>query len=167
MIPAMARCWPALPVALSLVALAPSAGCASNPERLPQLDRQFYENIETDREQQEFLKLKKGERQAYLEQLGLWNRWTELTAEERSGVEQRNVEVGYKQFAAHMAWGRPADERDVTSGDRKVRFETFIRCTSGPRAGRYVRNNIDCDGTSSEVQLAIENGLVTEIKYLD
>ena len=66
-----------------------------------------------------------------------------------------------------MAWGLPAKVRDVEVRDRTVRYDTFIRCTSGPKIGDYVRDNIDCDGTSSEVEIAIENGLITELKYLD
>jgi len=143
------------------------SACATSPDRLPTLDRQFYENLESDREKEEFLDLKAAERQSFLEQAGLWDRWTELTAEEREGVKNRDVKVGFKQFAAHMAWGPPADTREEMAGERKVRFETFIRCTSGPRVGQYVRNNVDCDGTSSEVRLAVEDGTVTEIKYLD
>jgi hypothetical protein len=154
-------------VAPIAVALFAGVGCAHNPDRLPHLDRQFYENLETDKQKQEFLRLKESERQGYLDQAGLWAQWTALSSEEREAVKTRSVEVGYKEFTAHMAWGPAADVREGESNGRVVRYETFIRCTSGPKAGGYVRQNIDCDGTSSEVQLAIENGLVTEIKYLD
>jgi hypothetical protein len=143
------------------------SGCAHDPDRLPRLDRQFYENLEDEKDQQAFLRLKESERQAFLEQKGLWAKWTELSSDEREAVKTRTVEVGYKEFAAHMAWGPAADVRDGESNGRVVRFETFIRCTSGPRAGQHVRQNLDCDGTSSEVQLAIENGIVTEIRHLD
>ncbi|MCA9695998.1 MAG: hypothetical protein KC431_00640, partial [Myxococcales bacterium] len=60
-----------------------------------------------------------------------------------------------------------ADVRMAEARGRSVAYQTFIRCTSGPKKGQYVRQNLECDGTSSEVQLAIENGIVTEIKYLD
>ena len=78
-----------------------------------------------------------------------------------------DVKVGFKEFAAHMAWGLPARVRDVEVRGRVVHYQTFIRCTSGPRIGDYVRNNIDCDGTSSEVEIAVENGVISELKYLD
>lgn len=138
-----------------------------NPDRLPHLDRQFYENLDDDKDKNAFLRVKESERQSFLESKGLWPRWTELSSEEREAVKLRSVEVGYKEFAAHMAWGPAADVREGESNGRVVFYETFIRCTSGPKAGEYVRQNVDCDGTSSEVQLAIENGVVTEIKYLD
>lgn len=141
--------------------------CGHNPDRLPHLDRQFYENLETDDSKRDFLRLKESERQGFLEQAGLWAQWTALSSEERDAVKTRSVEVGYKEFTAHMAWGPAADVREADANGRIVRYETFIRCTSGPKVGQYVRQNIDCDGTSSEVQLAIENGIVTEIKHLD
>lgn len=154
--------------AIAFVGLSAGAtACSHNPDRLPHLDRQFYENLEGDKDKTAFLKLKESERQTYLEQKGLWAKWTELSSEEREAVKNRDVEVGYKEFAAHMSWGPAADVREGESNGRVVRYETFIRCTSGPRAGQYVRQNLDCEGTSSEVQIAVENGIVTEIKYLD
>ncbi len=142
-------------------------GCAHNPERLPRVDRQFYYNLENDQDKQDFLKVKAKNRQSFLEQKGLWQKWTALTDEEKRAVAAGKVEVGHSVFSAHMSWGPPADVRQVDNRTRSVSFETFIRCTSGPKAGRYVHRNVDCDGTSSEVQLAIEKGVVTEKKYLD
>lgn len=143
------------------------SACAHNPERLPLVDRQFYYNLESDADREAFLRLKESERQAFLENKGLWQQWTALSAEEKKAVDSGDIEVGYQAFAAHMAWGPPADVKREEARDRVVNFETYIRCTSGPKVGRYVHQNVDCDGTSSEVQLAVENGVVTEIKYLD
>ncbi len=154
----------ALLLALSLIS---SVACTPNPDRLPTPARNFYYVIEDEGRQLEYLRLEESERQGFLEKLGLWQRWTELSDVERQAVERREVQVGFKEFAAHMAWGLPADVRMAEARGRTVRYETYIRCTSGPYEDQYVRQNIDCDGTSSEVQLAIENGLVTEIKYLD
>jgi hypothetical protein len=152
---------------LLVLSLLSSGACTPNAERLPTPARNFYYVIEDEGRQLEYLKLHESERQGFLEKLGLWQLWTELSSEERQAVESRAVEVGFKEFAAHMAWGLPADVRVAEARGRSVRFETFIRCTSGPKVDQYVRQNIDCDGTSSEVQLAIENGIVTEIKRLD
>ncbi len=77
------------------------------------------------------------------------------------------VKVGYREFQAFMAWGPPADTQLKEADRRSVEFHTFIRCTSGPKTGRYVKNNLDCDGTSSETQIAVENDIVTEINYPD
>lgn len=150
-----------------MLACVASLACAVGPERLPELDRRFYENLSSEEDRAAFLDLRPGDRQAFLERKGLWKAWASLTAEERSGVESGNVGVGFQQFAAHMAFGRPADVRVVEAGTRTVSYETFIRCTSGPKTGQYVRQTRECDGTSSELRLAVEDGLVTEIRFLD
>lgn len=153
--------------AVTLVLSMALAACAPSPDRLPSPARNFYYVMEEPDQQRDFLELEESERQSFLEKVGLWQRWLELSSEEREAVETRDVEIGFKEFAAHMAWGLPANERDGESRGRVIHYETFIRCTSGPKAGSYVRVNIDCDGTSSEVEIAIENGIITELKYLD
>ena len=143
------------------------SACTPSPDRLPTPARNFYYVMEDPAQQLEYLKLEESERQSFLEKLGLWQRWLELSNEEREAVETGDIEVGYKEFAALMAWGLPASVRDAEARGRVVHYETFIRCTSGPRIGEYVRSNIDCDGTSSEVEIAVENGIITELKFLD
>jgi len=150
-----------LTLSLALIA------CAGSPDRLPTPARNFYYVMEDPAQQSDYLELKESERQPFLEKAGLWERWLELSSEEREAVESGDIKVGFKEFAAHMAWGLPASVRDVDSRGRVVQFQTFIRCTSGPKIGKYVRSNIDCDGTSSEVEIAVENGVITEIKFLD
>ena len=153
--------------AAMLLSLALGAvACASNPDRLPPLERQFYDILET-RQQAKFLETKPKARRTFLDKAGLWSKWVALSEEQQRAVLERRVSPGATAFEAHMAWGLPADVQVKEAGERKVRFETFIRCTSGPRVGEYVRENVACDGTSSEVRLALENDLVTEVKNLD
>ncbi|MEE9382376.1 MAG: hypothetical protein V3V08_03065 [Nannocystaceae bacterium] len=161
---ALARCFASLTLG---VLASVSAGCVHSPDRLPALDRQFYENLPTEREQREFVALKRGARQAYLDRKNLWQQWENLSGEERLAVAQRSSKVGHREFALHMAWGLPVDVRLAEARGRLVRFETYIRCTSGPKTGSFVRENIACDGTSSEMTVAVEDGLVTQIKHLD
>lgn len=151
--------------ALSL--LLTTAACTPSPDRLPTPARNFYYVLEDESVQREYLKLEESERQGFLEKLGLWPKWLELSNEEREAVSAGDIKVGFKEFAAHMAWGLPASVREVEVRGRVVGYQTFIRCTSGPKIGDYVRSNIDCDGTSSEVEIAVENGVITELKYLD
>lgn len=153
--------------AVALTLCLASTACTPSPDRLPTPARNFYYVMEDPAQQLDYLKLEESERQSFLEKLGLWQRWLELSNEEREAVETGDIKVGYKEFAALMAWGLPATERDVEARDRVVHYETFVRCTSGPRIGDYVRSNIDCDGTSSEVEIAVENGIITELKFLD
>lgn len=139
--------------------------CAMNPERLPELDRRFYYNLGSEETQKEFLELRDEDRQRYLEDKGLWKQWMALPENERNAVGRSEVEVGFHEFSAFMAWGPPADTQTRDPDGKSVRVHTFIRCTSGPKAGRYVRSNLDCDGTSSEIQVAVSEGVITEIEY--
>jgi hypothetical protein len=157
------RTFGALALSLSLLL----GACTPNPDRLPTPARNFYYVIEDAEAQREYLQLEESERQSFLEKLGLWQKWLELSNEEREAVNAGEIKVGFKEFAAHMAWGLPANVREAEVSSRSVRYDTFIRCTSGPKIGDYVRNNLDCDGTSSEVEIAVENGIITELKYLD
>ena len=141
--------------------------CAMTPERLPDLDRKFYYNLPNNNDRAAFLKVQESQRQNFLEQKGLWARWSELANEEREAVKKGEVKVGHKEFVAFMVWGPPADSQGSKTETRAVRFHTFIRCTSGPRIGQYVMNNLDCDGTSSEIEIAVENNLITEVKFLN
>lgn len=147
-----------------LVAILVSA-CAMTPERLPNLDRRFYDVIETPEQQDAFLQVDEEQRQAFLEKQGLWAQWSALPPEERKAAERGEVRVGHHEFALFMAWGPPADTLKRDRDGRSTVVHTYIRCSSGPKRGKYVRNNLDCDGTSDETQVAISNGLVVEIKY--
>ncbi|TPV92497.1 MAG: hypothetical protein B7733_25375 [Myxococcales bacterium FL481] len=144
-----------------------ATNCVHTPERLPTLERQFYENLPTEREQREFLRLRKSQRHAYLVDKNLWQQWEALSEVERQGALKRAPAVGFTEFALRMAWGRPADVHEQRARGRTVRFETYIRCTSGPRRDEFVRRSVDCDGTASEVTAALENGRVIELRYLD
>ena len=148
------------PIALAL------AACALSPDRLPELDRRFYENLPDPDTQEEFLRVKEVDRQAFLEDYGLWQKWLALPAEEREDAASGKVKVGYHEFALFMAWGPPADTQTKDPLGRPMTLHTFIRCSSGPKAGRYVRSNMDCDGTSTETKVSIREGLVAEIEYM-
>lgn len=137
--------------------------CAMTPERLPDLDRKFYYNLPSTDDQQAYLRLQETQRQPYLEKKGLWSRWSELSNEERASVQAGEVKLNQKEFVAFMVWGPPADSQ----GSDGNRFHTFVRCTSGPRTGKYVRSNLDCDGTSTEIEIKVTAGTITEIKYLN
>jgi len=143
--------------------LCSALACATTPERLPDLDRKFYYNLPSTEDQQAFLRLEDVQRQSYLEKKGLWTRWSELSNEERASVQAGEVKLNQHEFVAFMVWGPPADSQ----GSGENRFHTFVRCTSGPRTGKYVRSNLDCDGTSTEVEIKVTAGLITEIKFLN
>ncbi len=141
------------------------AACAMTPERLPNLDRRFYEVMPKPEQQQAFLELEEEQRQDFLEDEGLWAQWGALSPQERKAAARGDIEVGYHEFALFMAWGPPADTIERDRNGRNTIVHTYIRCSSGPKRGRYVLNNLDCDGTSDETQVAINNDLIIEIKY--
>ncbi|MEM6989757.1 MAG: hypothetical protein AAF721_04655 [Myxococcota bacterium] len=147
------------------VLLLSATACAMTPERLPELDRRFYYNLPTPDSQKDFLEVSASERQDFLQSAGLWERWVSLPEKEREDAANGDVQVGYHEFALFMAWGPPADTQDRDVNDRPITQHTYIRCTSGPKAGRYVRNNLDCDGTSNETKVSIRNDIVAEIEY--
>lgn len=144
--------------------LCSTLACATGPERLPDLDRKFYYNLPSTEDQQAFLRLADTQRQPYLEKKGLWTKWSELSNEERASVQAGEVKVNQHEFVAFMVWGPPADSQS-NGGD--VRFHTFIRCTSGPRTGKYVHSNLECDGTSTEIEIRVTTGMIAEIKHLN
>ena len=150
---------------VALLAATVLMGCAMSPDRLPVLDRRFYYNLPNTEDQEAFLRLKAAQRQGFLEERGLWAKWAALPDNEREAASQGEVELGFHEFSLFMAWGPPADTQDRDDNGRPLQLHTFIRCSSGPKRGRYVRSNLDCDGTSSETQVSINDGLVTEIKY--
>lgn len=139
--------------------------CAMTPERLPNLDRRFYYNLPSPQQQQTFLELPESERQPFLETHGLWQQWTALPEEQREAAKQGEVRVGFAEFAMFMAWGPPADTQDRDREGKPATIHTYIRCSSGPKRGQYVRSNLDCDGTSDETQVMVVDGVVTEINY--
>lgn len=137
------------------------------PNRLPPMQRRYYGLLDAKSEQRAFLDMKKAQRERYIEERGWPSAWKELTERERAGVLVNRVEPGFRSFATHMAWGLPADRRVVETRGRKLVVETFIRCTGGPKNRQFVRDNTECQGTSSELQVAFEDDRVTQVQYLD
>lgn len=135
------------------------------PERLPELDRRFYYNLPAPSDQTEFLKLEESQRQGYLEQKGLWPKWVALPEAERQAAKGGIVELGFHEFALFIAWGPPADTQDHDREGKPAIIHTYIRCSSGPKRGQYVLNNLDCNGTSDETQILIQNDIIVEIRY--
>src|SRR5690606_13421191 len=116
-------------------------------------------------DQQAFLQIPESERQAFLEDRGLWQRWVALPAAERDAAKRGEVLLGFHEFALLIAWGPPADTQGHERGGGAAVIHTYIRCSSGPKRGQYVLSNLDCNGTSDETQLVVQNGQIVEIRY--
>jgi hypothetical protein len=139
--------------------------CAMTPERLPELDRRFYYNLPSREDQAAFLRVSEPQRQGFLEDKGLWQRWVALPPAERDSAKQGTVELGHHEFALFIAWGPPADTQSLDRGGRGARMHTYIRCSSGPKRGQFVLDNLQCDGTSDETQVVVQNDVIVEIRY--
>lgn len=137
-------------------------GCATTPDRLLSLERRFYELLEDPAERDRFLQLDRVDREPFLRSTDLWEHWIALSPQERDAVERGEVQLGFHEFAVYMAWGPPADTQVREVNAIKTAIHTFIRCTSGPRRGRFVRTTPDCDGTTEERRVTIRNGIVVE-----
>ena len=135
------------------------------PERLPELDRRFYYNLGSPSAQSGFLELEESQRQVYLERKGLWQKWVALPKAEREAAKNGQVELGFHQFALFIAWGPPADTQDHDREGKPAVIHTYIRCSSGPKRGTYVLDNLDCDGTSDETQLLVQDDRIVEIRF--
>jgi hypothetical protein len=157
-----ANLWPSIIIFLGL-----SGACSASPNRLPPLERHFYGVLKTPAEQSGFLKMNEETRKAYLVDRGYMREWERLTPPQREAVLRREVQVEMTQFGAHLAWGLPADSHEEGTPTTRAVIETYIRCTSGPKTDDYVRDNLECDGTSAEIQVRIVDGRVVAISHLD
>ena len=86
----------------------------------------------------------------YLERGRRYNRDEELSKELLYWMAYRGTPY------EHPEEGYVESVRSITLDDVRAFYDRY-----------YVRDNIDCDGTSSEVEIAVENGVITELKYLD
>ena len=156
---------PKLAAVSAIVALV--GACAMTRERLPELDRRFYDVMESPQRKEAFLVKDPESRRAVLERAGLWDRWMELSEQEREAALAGQIEPGFQEFAVLMAWGPPADAQNRERAGNRAVVYTFIRCTSGPRRGKYVKSNLACDGTASETKVALVDDVVVELSFPD
>lgn len=141
--------------------------CAMRPERLPPVHRSYYRMLESPQQQRAFLAMDSAAREAYAQKSGFVEAWNEVPKVHQDRVLLGQIAVGFDRFSVHMAWGRPADEKTMAARGRQLLLETFIRCTSGPRASDFVLDHLECDGTSSETQVVFEDDRVIELRALD
>lgn len=137
------------------------------PEKLPAVHRSYYRLLESPAERDTFLNADEAKREDLARDKGFAQKWSKLALPIQHRVLDAKIEIGFSIFAVHMAWGRPADEKELRARGRSLWLETYIQCTSGPKADDFVFDHLECDGTSSESQVVFENGRVIEIRALD
>lgn len=143
------------------------AGCAMKPDKLPPVHRAYYRMIDGPAQRNAFLEMDDREREAHAARLGFAQQWAQLSPAQQRAVLSARIAPGFDRFAVHMAWGRPADEKGLQARGRSLWLETYIRCTSGPRAKEFVYDHLECDGTSSESMVVFEADRVIEVRALD
>lgn len=121
-----------LPVLLLLTSL--TAGCWQNKVKnlsATEFDHYYALRPFMDEDQRKtYLKYKtEEERNAYLQELGLWDRFYKYGPEDRDAIVAGDVQVGWTKDMVLMAWGAPYDKqklvgREATRSERLVyRFE--------------------------------------------
>ncbi len=117
-----------------------SAGC--NPiKRLSDSEWDHYRALRvymTDTEKKVFLKEKEEEnRSAYLQELGLWDRFYKYPQDVRELILEGEVALGWTKDKMLMAWGAPHDMQKL-SGREAQRSERFIYRFEELEDGRLV-----------------------------
>ncbi len=102
-------------LAVTLAALLLGVGCGGKKvKRLSDNEFDHYYALKPfmeDDQEKQYLKLKtEEERNAYLQEIGLWDRFYSLTPDERERVLTGKVELGWTKNMVLMAWGPPWDQ---------------------------------------------------------
>lgn len=80
----------------------------------------------TENQRKTYLKFKtRDERDAYLKELGLWDRFYSYSDEERQEIVAGEVKRGWTKDKVEMAWGAPHD-RQKAMGRQAVRSDIYI-----------------------------------------
>ena len=98
-------------------------------KRLDPYEADHYEALrvfmEPEEQKKEYLKLKTpAERDAYLKEKGLWDRFYSIDEEKRQQILQREVKVGWNKEELLMAWGKPIG-RQIEPQSRRTRSERW------------------------------------------
>lgn len=113
---------------VGLVALALFAGCGSKTKKLSEVERDHYYALRVwmspDQEKAYFKYKTQAERDQYLREAGLWDRFYKYPAEQRDLIAAGEVKVGWTEDTMFMAWGQPHDRLRLT-GRPAVRSELF------------------------------------------
>jgi len=118
-----------LPKVLCLLLLS-GVGCTQRRiKRLSDDEYTHYSALRvwmTEEEQAAFLKRKLEEdRNAFLQELGLWERFYQYSERERALIVEGEVELGWTKDKVLMAWGRPHDSQKLV-GRQARRSERLI-----------------------------------------
>lgn len=115
-------------VALMMVGLALSTGCGNKLKKLQSYEVDHYNALKVymDKDAEKgFFKLKTSEeRDQYLKDRGLWERFYKYDEERREDILSGQVREGFTEDQVFMAWGAPHDRKRLT-GRPATRSELF------------------------------------------
>lgn len=116
--------------ALALTASSPAdAGWKNRVKHLGDDEFEHYYALRaymTEEQKKTFLKMKtQEERDAFLKQLGLWERFYQYDEAEREEIVSGKVGQGWTKDKLEMAWGVPFDKRKL-AGRQAVRSELWV-----------------------------------------
>jgi hypothetical protein len=126
---------------IALVALAAgSTGCGSWNFKWPngtQTRRDVYLNLMTPMEQAHFRQLEADDapwslQMAYVQEIGVYQKWSEQPKEVQTAILHRQVVEGMSPLQVQLAWGPPDNERDETEPADQAAGHTRILWDYGP-----------------------------------
>ncbi len=116
-------------VAGMLVAGLGGCGTAAKLKRLAPVEQDHYQALRvwmSEEQEKAFLKKKtQAERDQYLREVKLWERFYQYSEAERKAILEGEVKPGFKQDQVYMAWGEP-HVRNRLTGRQAERSELLI-----------------------------------------
>ena len=104
-------------------------GTAAKVKRLSTVEKDHYQALRVwmdGTQEKAYLKKKtQAERDTYLKESGLWDRFYKYSPEERTAILEGDVQVGFKIDQVFMAWGEPHD-RTRLPGRQAERSELLV-----------------------------------------
>lgn len=121
-------------------------GAASKLDRLTDAEQDHYRALRIfmeEKDQKAWLKLKtEEERNAWLQEQKLWDRFYSLTPEQREMVVAGEVKRGFSRDMVYMAWGNPFQKQRLTGREAErsemlvYRFEVDKDGYASPMVGK-------------------------------
>ena len=117
--------------------LALAAGCSGSGHK--QTRRDVYMNLMTPLERSTFLVLEASDKpasiqMAYLQEIGVYQKWVEVPKSMQESVLRREVKEGMTPLQVQMAWGKPAEQREETLPAERAEGHTKTIWEYGLRA---------------------------------
>lgn len=155
---------------LTAALLVPAVAFGGKFEKLEPEEQQHFRALEVFMDKDDvkaFFKLKeRSERDAYLKELGLWDRFYAYPAEERAMIVASDVRLGFTRDQLYMAWAAPFSKQRLTGrpaerSERMVyRFEVDKDGYATPLGKNRDYKAVD----RYQVEVIVDDDIVTEMK---